>query len=103
MFTLEKKNLEQRLDECAERAQVAREAGKQFFQIYFPDGDDDGAEFDTSHVIETLESLGWTLENIGQAGEPADAAYARIESTATTKVVGTIYTFRAGPAPPARL
>jgi hypothetical protein len=93
VFTLEKKNLEQRFDECVEQARAAREAGKQFFQIYFPE-DEDGGDFDTSRVIEALEALGWTLENIGQAGEPPDAAYARIESPAT-KVVGAIYTFRA--------
>jgi hypothetical protein len=98
MFTLEKKNLERRLDECLDRARAAREASKKFFQIYFPDDDATPedlrhGEYETSRAVEALEALGWTLENVGRVSEPPDPAYARIESPAT-RVVGAIYTFR---------
>ena len=98
MFTLEKKNLERRLDECVDRARAARHAGKKFFQIYFS-GDDAAqedlrhADYEASRAVAALEALGWTLENVGRVSEPPDPAYARIESPAT-RVVGAIYTFR---------
>jgi hypothetical protein len=98
LFTLEKKNLERRLDECVDQARAARDGGKKFFQIYFPDDDATAedrrhGEYETSRAVEALEPLGWTLENIGQVSEPPDPAYARIERPAT-RVVGAIYTFR---------
>jgi hypothetical protein len=99
VFTAEKGCSEQRLDECLEQARAARAAGKRFFQICFsgddatPEGDRLD-EFETARVVEDLEALGWTLENVGHVGEPPDPAYVRIESPAT-RVVGAIYTFRA--------
>jgi hypothetical protein len=97
MFVAEKQRLEQRLDGCLEQARAAREEGKRFFQIYFPDDgteeDRRQGELETSRMVEALEALGWTLENVGRVTEPPDAAYARIEDPAP-KVVGAIYTFR---------
>jgi hypothetical protein len=98
MFTSEKQDLEQRLQDFASEARAAHESGKRFFQIYFP-GDDGTRErgrlvdYETSRAVEALEAEGWTLQNVAQAARADRDAYAFVERP-PVEVVGTIYTFR---------
>ena len=99
MFKSTHKSPEQRLDVFVARARAAREAGKRFFQVYLPDHDAAPdrrwlVDYETTHVVEALESEGWTLENVGHAVDPADDPGVRMERL-VAKAVGTIYTFRA--------
>jgi hypothetical protein len=98
MFTSEKQELEERLQDFAAEARAARAAGRSCFQIYFP-GDDSTPErgrhldYETSRAVEALEAEGWILQNVAHAGRAHRDAYASIEQP-PVEIVGTIYTFR---------